>query len=366
MTENALKNYTIKISESIYTAHWKLYRNNTILVVLDEENKYKGVITFKDIARTYAQPDLCLKDVCNYEGKFIQLEDEESEELYTKAKEIFDRYGFVQHIPVINLRGELCDIVSRKRVYWKHFYDTKQLPRMHYAASIYGAAFEAKELGYDSISVIEFGVAGGNGLVCCEFHAREVSRLLNIKIEVYGFDTGEGLLESNAGFKDMLHIWEYGSYRMDYEKLKERLSYAKLVIGDVNDTGRDFFTKYRPAPVGCMLIDVDRYSATVPILKMLDEDNSRFLPRVYMYFDDIVPEYEFSGETLAIKEFNQSHEMIKISPEGMAEYAVDDYRRKLKQCHRFDHTKYNEHVRFSWYRERTNDPYQLPLQDNMF
>src|SRR6266851_7746170 len=63
--------------------------------------------------------------------------------------------------------------------------------RPHYAYCVYQAAVLAKRLGYPRISVIEFGVAGGNGLVNLEWHAREISRWLSIGIDVYGFDTGK-------------------------------------------------------------------------------------------------------------------------------------------------------------------------------
>ena len=57
---------------------------------------------------------------------------------------------------------------------------------------LHGAAL-AKKLGHRRVSVLEFGVAGGRGLIDLEYHAREVSRELEIEIDVYGFDTGSGL-----------------------------------------------------------------------------------------------------------------------------------------------------------------------------
>ena len=48
-------------------------------------------------------------------------------------------------------------------------------------------------LGYDRISVIEFGVAGGNGLVALESCARQAAELSGVAIDTYGFDTGTGL-----------------------------------------------------------------------------------------------------------------------------------------------------------------------------
>ena len=65
--------------------------------------------------------------------------------------------------------------------------------RPHYTWGVLHAAHLAKVLGIKRISVIEFGVAGGNGLVSLENIAQEVERLLGVGIDVYGFDTGVGL-----------------------------------------------------------------------------------------------------------------------------------------------------------------------------
>lgn len=254
------------------------------------------------------------------------------------AKYIFMDYPRINQIPVLNEDRDIHDILTRDRVFWEEKYRLAQLPRMHYAYCIYSAALEAKALGYSSFSVIEFGVAGGNGLVNCEFHSKEIARILSMDIEVYGFDSSQGLPQSCVGYKDMIHIWPAGSFHMDREKLQRRLEFAKLVIGDLEDTLDDFLEKYSPAPIGCMLVDVDYYSSTLPILNFLEQRDKYFLPRVHMYFDDIWPEYEFQGENLAIKEFNNRNDMIKISPERMYH---TDHRARTKICHRFTHEKYN-------------------------
>ena len=65
--------------------------------------------------------------------------------------------------------------------------------RPAYAYCAYHAAMLAKKLGIDALSLIEFGVAGGNGLLFLERFASRIERALNLRVEVYGFDTGEGL-----------------------------------------------------------------------------------------------------------------------------------------------------------------------------
>ena len=171
-----------------------------------------------------------------------------------------------------------------------------------------------------------------------EFHAEAISEMLGINIDVYGFDSGKGLPQKNAGYKDMTHFWPAKSFGMDETLLKSNLKKAKLIIGDIASE-IETFLDVGVAPIGCMLIDVDYYSSTLPILNFLNNDDIFFMPRIYMYFDDVFPEYEFQGESLAIKEFNQRSRDMKISPENIVYL---DYRMKTKICSRFKHPKYND------------------------
>jgi hypothetical protein len=47
----------------------------------------------------------------------------------------------------------------------------------------------AKVLGLDRVSVIEFGVAGGNSLIALERIAEEVEPIFGAKVDLFGFDT---------------------------------------------------------------------------------------------------------------------------------------------------------------------------------
>lgn len=338
MRSKWLDDYVVHKNDSVYYAHWKLYRNKSILIVVDDDNFFEGVITIREFNKTYVNENLLkVKDICNTKCKFIITDGQK--DVVKEARNIFADYSSIKHIPVIDAAGNLVDVVSRERAFWKQYYDQGKLPRMHYAFCMYMAALEAKTLGYDRVSVLEFGVAGGNGLINCEFHAKAISRLLGVDIEIYGFDSGKGLPVGNMGYKDMIHLFHGGDYKMDADKLQEHLESAKLVLGDFQVTTKSFFAEYNPAPVGCILVDVDYYSSTLPILEFLKNDNKYFVPRIYMYWDDISPEYEFSGENLAISEFNKTNTELKISPEGER---YQDYRRKTKMCHRFTHKKYNE------------------------
>ncbi len=332
-----LEDFIVKKSDSVYYAHWKLYRSKAILAVLDDDGRFAGVVTIGDMAKSYWNEKLrTVGDVCNTHCKYVTDEGDVIE----KARSIFADFRNVNHIPVTDGEGRLTDIISREQAFWKQYYDMEKLPRMHYAYCMYMAALEASTLGYKSISVIEFGVAGGNGLLNCEFHARALSRLFGIDIEIYGFDLGSGLPMENEGYKDMVHVFHGGDYTMNEELLRQRLDKSVLVMGNICDTTESFIAKYRPAPIGAVLVDVDYYSSAKPVLEFLKEEDEAFLPRIYTYWDDISPEYEFSGENLAIHEFNCANETVKISPER--EY-YQNYRRKIKICHKFSHPRYNDH-----------------------
>lgn len=191
------------------------------------------------------------------------------------------------------------------------------IDRPHYGYCVLRAAELAKRLGHNKVSVIEFGVAGGNGLVNLEMHAAEVAKLVGIEIQIFGFDTGHGL-PPPVDYRDLPHHWKQGFFAMDPEKLKARLTRSKLVLGNIADSLPTFVQNHDPAPIGAILMDLDYYSSTKDALRLLDLHRSRVLPRVFMYFDDIVGDdvalfSEYTGVLLAINEFNAGHDNQKLS-----------------------------------------------------
>lgn len=222
--------------------------------------------------------------------------------------------------------------------------------RPHYGYLLYQAAQLAAALGEPRVSVLEFGVAGGAGLMSFEHHAQEVEKLFPVKIDLYGFDTGAGL-PPPLDYRDLPYHWQEGFFEMDVAALKARLKTAKLVIGDVRDTLDTFFDQYNPAPVGAVSFDLDYYSSTVTALKLFDDAPSQFLPRVYCYFDDVFGgegelHGDYTGERLAIREFNDSHERVKLSPIYYlhAFPAAPAWHYQMWSAHLFDHRNYNRFV----------------------
>jgi hypothetical protein len=206
-----------------------------------------------------------------------------------------------------------------------------------------------KVLGMESVSIIEFGVAGGAGLLALERIAAHVEEMLKIGIEVYGFDTGTGLPKPQD-YRDCPNIWlGEGQFPMDKKNLEKRLERAALKLGPIAETVPAFL-RSSPAPVAFVSFDVDLYSSTRDALKLFEAEHSRLLPRVLCYFDDIIglTYSDYNGERLAISEFNSSHAMRKLSPlYGLKffvpmKHARSPWPELFYFLHIHDHPLYNE------------------------
>jgi hypothetical protein len=222
--------------------------------------------------------------------------------------------------------------------------------RPQYGHCIFEAAKLAARLDYPKISVIEFGCGGGKGLISAEKHIVEVEKLFPVKIELYGFDAGGGL-PTPKDYRDFPHYFKAGLYAMDRKALESKLNIAKLVIGDVKDTCATFFSKYSAAPVGCIFYDLDYYSSTRDAFELLETQSSNFLPRVFMYFDDIYGDNtwlvtQFAGELLAIDEFNRKQETKKITQNRFMSILYNNtwWAHHMYNYHDFSHPRYNDFV----------------------
>lgn len=219
--------------------------------------------------------------------------------------------------------------------------------RPQYAYALLSAAKEAVLLGYDKISVIEFGCAGGSGLVDLEFISNEIAQVLDIQFEIYGFDSGEGM-PASTDYRDLLYMWSAGDYQMDQKCLRDSLNSAQVVIGDVKETVPVFFEKYNPAPIGVVLIDLDYYTSTKSCLEIFNFNSNFYIPRVFVYLDDTLRFSEFTGELLAINEYNQDNKLRKISIQNLAAEEMSltwnkwiYLGKKFYHFHCFDHKEYS-------------------------
>jgi hypothetical protein len=171
------------------------------------------------------------------------------------------------------------------------------------------AAQLAQRLGYRDISVAEFGVAGGVTLMILARYAKEIEKATGVRIKVYGFDTGGGLPELE-GAEDLPYWFRPSQYSMDVERLRRRLENAELIIGNVRGTVQDFFTKATRPPLAAVFNDLDLFSSSRDALRILEADSKNFLPRLFMYLDDVgggpVEMYgPFNGELAANEMFNR-------------------------------------------------------------
>lgn len=362
MQPQHLKNLVVHTDDDAKTALWKTVKSfgGTICVV-NEEEQFIGVLTSSDFPSYHPSfENSKVGDFCNRDCHYVT----NGADVFLHAKRIFEQIPQILMLPVLDQDGKLIDVIFKFQAFYEdyfrdparfhlfkpHIQHRDLFPRMYYAYCIWKAAEDAKKLGYDKFSVIEFGVAGGNGLICCEWHAHAISQIFGVGIDIYGFDSGQGLPPA-TDYRDLPYCFGHGQFSMSSpERLQERLINARLIIGDIRDTCISFFTDHNPAPIGVMLVDVDIYHSTVPILNMLTAQDIHFLPRVQMYFDDIIRHAECTGEALAIKEFNAKIDSIQISPEtssglywtGADDFAYNAFLHGTKVCHRFKHPRYSD------------------------
>ena len=228
-------------------------------------------------------------------------------------------------------------------------YDALTRPEIGFC--IYHAGELAAALGYGKISAIEFGVAGGRGLINIESHVEQIRRELDLEFEVYGFDIGSGLPKP-LDYRDMPYLWEEGFYKMDQAKLEARLGLSKLVIGNVKETAGGFFDSYKPAPLGCVMFDLDYYSSTKDAFKVFGADPSNYLPRVYCYFDDVLStglraNNRHVGVLRAIDEFNEHNpdkKIVKMEGLQAGRKIPATWNDQIYVFHDFKHPRYCDFV----------------------
>jgi hypothetical protein len=157
-------------------------------------------------------------------------------------------------------------------------------------------------------------------------------------------------LPQPVDYRDLPNLWTEAAFPMDFEKLNKRLTKAKLVLGLVGETISQFI-RSKPAPVGFISFDLDYYSSTMDAFKLFEGDQAALLPRIHCYFDDIMgfSFSEYTGERLAIEDFNATHDRKKISPiYGLKYFLPPPYNQEVWSemfyiAHIFDHPLYNKY-----------------------
>ena len=188
--------------------------------------------------------------------------------------------------------------------------------RLPYSLGMLHAVWQAKLCGHRRITVAELGVASGNGLRSMCNAAAWYRDNYDIDIKVVGFDSGRGLA-GPQGYRDHPEMWDQGYFCGEEEEIRSWLpSSAELIIGDVRDTmpgyARDFDSS---APLAYVSIDVDYYTSTVSSFPLFEMAPENYLPAMPLHVDDahtIITYSPWTGESLALQEFNDTHEMRKF------------------------------------------------------
>ena len=216
--------------------------------------------------------------------------------------------------------------------------------RPHYHSIIYECTQTALKLNLKKVSVVEFGVAGGNGLLTLEKYCKKLSRKYQIEYEIYGFDFGDNAgLNFSKDPKDLPYFWAEGQFKMNYEKLKSKLTNSKLVLGDIANTVKNFADKYKPAPIAAVFFDLDYYTSTIHAFEIFKYSDDFLLPRVICYFDDLQPHVNnFNGEIAAINEFNKNNKEMKIAKDygSTLNYSYGPWEEEVFIMHKFNHKDY--------------------------
>jgi hypothetical protein len=186
-----------------------------------------------------------------------------------------------------------------------------------YGLGVMHAVKQAVHCNYTEIALIALGIERGRGLLSLCHIAEYFEQEFNIDIRVYGFDTGVGL-PPPSDFRDHPELWSEGQYSSgDVDALKKRLpECCDLIVGEFSDTIPAFCEALgNSRRIGFVSVELHHYSSAVSGLKIFDFPPSSYLPAVPMFVDNVetlLTYSQWSGEALAISEFNQSHEKRKI------------------------------------------------------
>ncbi|MBV8529069.1 MAG: hypothetical protein JOZ75_12195, partial [Candidatus Dormibacteraeota bacterium] len=216
--------------------------------------------------------------------------------------------------------------------------------RPQHAYGILRAADEAKRLGIRRVTLIEFGVASGAGLMNMAYIAQRVTRETGVHFDLHGFDTGEGMPPPDD-YRDHPEYYQAGDFQMDEHALRAALpGSVNLVLGDLSETVPQFLSGLTEvAPIGFVTVDVDYYWSTCAALRALTGDPCLYLPLTNVYFDDVLLDNHNSwqGQLLAIREFNDANAMRKLEHHQFLEnqrvFRNASWLKQLYALHVMDH-----------------------------
>lgn len=250
---------------------------------------------------------------------------------------LYDRLVEPLHINLISIFVALLGNLRRK-------IDFDLVLRKQHAYAILNLADQAKSLGYETATIIEFGVASGAGLLNLQRLAARITKATNIRFDIYGFDTGQGMPPPRS-YKDHPELYQAGDFPMVFDALAKNLdSNTRLIIGPLAETIVEFSSRdFSNAPIGFISIDVDYYSSSVEALKVLQMEANNLFPRIIVWLDDIgnLSHNTRCGELAAIFEFSEQHPMRPIEKHPSLRnhriFKNAPWIDHIYQCHVLDH-----------------------------
>ena len=177
------------------------------------------------------------------------------------------------------------------------------------------AADQAAKAGIKRLTLVEFGVANGAGLVISarlrKSDEGDRDRVQCIRIRYR---------QRHAAY-DHPEIYQEGDFPSDVSRLRAALPpFAQLIIGDIAETLPDFVNSLSAdCPLGFVSVDVDYYSSSKKTLDIFRSDPDKYMPVTLLYLDDIADDSSnpWAGEYLAVREFNEENRLRKIAPFNM-------------------------------------------------
>ena len=129
--------------------------------------------------------------------------------------------------------------------------------RQPYAYGMLRAADVAMYCGKKAVTVIEFGVASGEGLLNMVELSHLIQSKTGVSFHIVGFDTGKGL-PAIQGYKDHPEIFARGDFTTeDREALLRKLDgEAEMIWGDIADTVNPFvdsLSRWRPLVLSLLI-----------------------------------------------------------------------------------------------------------------
>jgi hypothetical protein len=173
---------------------------------------------------------------------------------------LVERFSEPLHLNLLSLFVAIFDSL-RKKI----FFDL--CIRQQHAFGPLTAADDALANGYKSVTVIEFGVANGVGLLSIFALAQKLTRAIGLSFNIIGVDNVSGM-PPLRDYRDHPELYQAGWYPMEApDQLRAKLpANAKLILGDITTTVPQFVSApLEDSPIGLVSVDVDYYwSAGVP------------------------------------------------------------------------------------------------------